>query len=342
MKKEINLHIAFWLVLILVSAISNWKHDFTLLDALVFELLFLPLKLVVVYLNWFYLIPRFLLREKYVPFSIVLVLLIVLLAICQRIFNLLLGYPYFFSEWIDLDHVHILKFNFIIRNSLLIALPVLLTTLWKVFLEWKEKKENNNRLEFEKREAQLQFLKSQINPHFLFNTLNNIYSHALEDSQKVPNLLLKLSDFLSFSLYESNTSLIPLEKELGMMRDVIDLEESRFEDRVVVETIVVGNIDNVTVPPLVLLPFVENAFKHGLQDETKKAFIKILLRRVNGQLYFKVENSKVSGFSDYNRKKGIGFRNIRKRLDLLYGRDYTLDIMDGKNKFIVELTIMLP
>ncbi len=341
MRREVYLHIIFWAIITLTFTISQWNYNNTLLSAFVFELLFLPTRLIGVYVNWFYLVPKILYKEKYIEYFVVIVLLILVLAIAQRAFNLLLGYPAFFPNWIDDGHIHILKFTRIMQNALIIASPVAFTTGWRLFADWKEKREKNFRLEKEKREAQLEYLKSQINPHFLFNTLNNIYGHALEESKKVPELLLKLSDFLSFSLYESNAQIIPLEKELSLVNNVVDLEKSRFEDRVSVKFDIMGSIEDISVPPLILLPFVENAFKHGLKDETDKAFIDIQLKASDEQLYFKVENSKVSGFSDHTQKSGLGLKNIRERLDLLYGKQYSLDISKNKEIFIIELLINL-
>jgi len=339
-NKNILHHLLFWLLLMLSFAISEWNYRNTFVDAVIYELLYLPVRILAVYLNWFLLIPMFLYRNKYSQYAVSLILILSVSAILQRIFVLYYGYPKFFPEWVDGQPIQIFVLTRIVQLILIIGTPVAITMGWKLFTDLKQKQEQAKIIEKEKIDSELKYLKSQINPHFLFNTLNNIYGLSLENSAKTPELILKLSDFLSFSLYESNQKLIPLEKEIALMNDFISLEESRFEDRVKVSIDLEGNTFNsVLIPPLILVPFVENAFKHSLKNETEIAAIKINLKADKDTVNLRVENSKpIEPISD-NKKNGLGLMNIKKRLDIVYGDNYMLNISDESNKYAIDLLI---
>ena len=323
-------------------AISEWSYRNTFTDAIVFEILGLPVRLIAVYINWFILIPTFLYLNKYYHYVISLLVLLSILAVIHRIFVLYYGYPIFFPEWLEGQEVHVFKFTRLVQIVLIILLPLAITTGWKLFTDLKEKHRQTKELEKEKTDAELNYLKSQINPHFLFNTLNTIYGLSLKSSKKTPELILKLSDFLSFSLYESSQKLIPIEKEIALMNDFIALEKSRFEDRVKVHIELEGNkLNSIFIPPLILVPFVENAFKHSLKNETEIATINIKLLVRNDQVIFKVENSKPNEFVVMDKKNGLGLANIKKRLDIIYTNNYSLDINDNPRKYYIDLKINL-
>ena len=180
-----------------------------------------------------------------------------------------------------------------------------------------------------------------MNPHFLFNTLNNIYSLALNKSNKTPELILKLSDFLSFSLYESSKKLIPLEKEISLMNDFIALEKSRFEDRLDIHVALPKQIDEIMIPPLIFVPFVENAFKHSLRNETNIANVFIKLSISQNQIVFNVKNSKPKDSYSSDNKHGLGLNNIKKRLEILYKDKYNLETVDKDSEYIINLILQL-
>ena len=341
-KKSIVLHILFWVLLMLSFAISEWNYRNTFFDAMVFELLYLPIRMLVVYVNWFILIPKLLYQNKNYQYVIFLLLLLTISAIFQRAFVLYYGYPKFFPEWVENQPIRVFIFTNIVQLILIIGTSVAITMGWKLFSDLKQKQEQAKMLEKEKTDSELKYLKSQINPHFLFNTLNTIYGLSLENSAKTPNLILKLSDFLSFSLYESNQKMIPLEKEIALMNDFIALEANRFEDRVKVKIEIQGNVlKSVFIPPLILVPFVENAFKHSLKNETEIATINIYLSANEDKVIFKVENSKpIESVSD-NKKNGLGLINIQKRLDIVYGDKYKLNIFEDSSKYTIDLLILI-
>lgn len=322
-------------------AISEWGYRASFLDAVIFELLFLPSRLMAVYINWFLLIPKYLSKNKLIAYVVSLLFLLIVVGIAHRYFVLYWGYPKFFPEWISPD-VPIRPFNLprLIQSILIIISPVAFTTGAKLFINWFKQREETEALKQEKAEAELKFLKSQTNPHFLFNTLNSIYGLALEKSEKTPNLILKLSDILNYTLYESNTDKVALAKELTLISNIIALEKERYEKRVKINFEVNIKNNTIEIPPLILIPFVENAFKHGLKNEAKMGFIDIHLQADTEALHFVIKNSFSNAENNNNPENGgLGLKNVSRRLDLIYGQDKTLLIHKSDNVFMVELSI---
>ena len=208
--------------------------------------------------------------------------------------------------------------------------------LLRIQLAGKEREKN---LVKEKLETELKFLRNQINPHFLFNTLNNIYGLARKKSDHTAEIVMKLSKLLRFMLYETGKSSIPVCDEIKMLDDYLELEKIRYNKRLSVTFN--KEVDNGTYPvaPLLLLPFVENAFKHGVSESRMDAFVYIDLRLQQGVLTFLVENSKENG-NGSAITDNIGLSNVRRQLELMY-KEYKLDVQDQQNRFKVHLTINL-
>jgi LytS/YehU family sensor histidine kinase len=186
--------------------------------------------------------------------------------------------------------------------------------------------------------TELDFLKSQIQPHFFFNTLNNLYALTLEKSDVAPSVVLKLSDIMQYVLYEVKESEIRLYDEIKYIQNYIDLERLRYGDRVDSSTEIIGEISDVNVPPLLFLPFIENCFKHGVKDNDKVE-VTISFENVrNNTLIFKVVNS-FDQLPDADLKQGIGIQNVKRRLELLFKDDYDLNIIIDKNEYRVVLKI---
>ncbi|GAB5398469.1 MAG: hypothetical protein Aureis2KO_00540 [Aureisphaera sp.] len=237
-------------------------------------------------------------------------------------------------------HIHVFKLTRIVQNMLIISFPAAIATGWKLLIDWNRKQKETQELEIEKKETELKYLKSQVNPHFLFNNLNNIYSLSLERSEKVSDLILKLSEFLSFSLYETSNKTIPIKKEIDLILNFIELQTDRFADRVEVLVDIQEPENFLEIPPVLLIPFVENAFKHSLKNETGKAFINIRLSENNNTLSLEVENSQPENIQEASENKGgIGLVNIKRRLELLYGEKHSLRINETSNTFRVRLEL---
>lgn len=337
--KYIFYHLLFWVLFTIAYAVSEWGHQQPLQESFTYHLLLLPGRLITVYMNWFILIPLFLYKNKRSYYLISLLGLLSLAAIAHRYFVMTWGYPTYFPAWAALGHGdHILKPSRLIQHALAFFFPVVITTLFRIFKDWYDQRNAAEELKKEKVEAELKFLKSQTNPHFLFNTLNSIYGLALEKSPKTPNLILKLSDILSYTLYESDTERIALRKELDLIENIIELEKERFGLRLNIEFKVEGNLDLIKIPPLILVPFVENAFKHGIKNEVNKGWIRILVEASEKELYFSVENS-VPTAEQQQTEGGLGLKNIARRLELIYGDDQKLYIERRNDSFLVNLSI---
>lgn len=201
-------------------------------------------------------------------------------------------------------------------------------------------KETAQQLRIEKQEAELNFLKSQTNPHFLFNTLNNIYSLARDKSDLAPESIMRLSKILRYMLYETSGSYIAIEQELKIMTDYLELEKLRYDDSLHVNFNY--NIEDMkqALPPLLLIPLVENAFKHGVSETRNLPFVDIHLSVQKRYLSFIVKNSVESYNPDAGVKENIGISNLRRQLELLYS-DYSLNLISGPTEFAAHLKINL-
>ncbi|HSF44542.1 MAG TPA: histidine kinase, partial [Chitinophagaceae bacterium] len=178
-----------------------------------------------------------------------------------------------------------------------------------------------------------------VHPHFLFNTLNNIYSFSLERSPKTPQLILKLSSILSYMLYDCRASLVPLDKEIEIMKNYIDLEKERYGNRIEISQQITGDINSRKIAPLLMMPFLENAFKHGTSEDLEKPWLSIDIEVRQNTLWCKIVNSK----SDFPKQgtKGIGIENVKKRLALLYPGTHELVMQDEGDFYAVALSLKL-
>lgn len=187
--------------------------------------------------------------------------------------------------------------------------------------------------------AELQLLKAQVHPHFLFNTLNNIYSFSLESSPKTPGLILKLSSLLSYMLYDCKADEVLLEKEIEIMKNYIDLEKERYGNKIEISWDVDGDVKDKYISPLLLLPFLENAFKHGTSEQLEKPWLSVDISVSETMLKCKIANSKNEDAPASNH--GIGIQNVKKRLAFIYPGKHELKMNDEGNFFVVSLAIEL-
>ena len=201
-------------------------------------------------------------------------------------------------------------------------------------------KQASQQLRIEKQAAELNYLRSQTNPHFLFNTLNNIYSLARDKSDMAPESILRLSKILRFMLYETGGDYISIEQELKIIDDYIALEKLRYDESLRVNF--KNDIEDMrqALPPLLLIPLVENAFKHGVSETRDQPFVDIYLSVNNRQLKFVVKNSSEEFSAERNVKESIGLTNLRRQLELLY-TDYDLSVQQGSSIFTATLKINL-
>ena len=333
--KILILHASFWCVYFSffyyqISFSKNGKErDFLeLLGDAGFQVLSM---MFIAYLNYFYFLPRFLknknlgryLLEFTLPFSATIFLIIQ----CKRF--LLDGYTYKF------DYIYSTRFSVQVTLSTLFI--VIFVGMLKFAEDWFELEAKKKEIENEKLNAELRFLKAQINPHFLFNTLNNLYYLAFTNSPNTTEVIAMLSQMMRYMIYDSNHESVPLSKEIEYMENYISLEKLRLNGDIPIEFDIQGNVEGVQIVPLILITFLENAFKHGVSTNSNEAFIKVKLVLDENGCHYTVENSKLP--TNPNKKSGIGLQNVKRRLELSYPDDYVLTIKDEPDHYYVELKL---
>ncbi|MDF1547295.1 MAG: histidine kinase [Bacteroidales bacterium] len=286
-----------------------------------------------VYTFNYYLIPKILLKnklKKFIAFAFVAIVLFFYIELLLTLFlvvKLLYAKQRLFPEMID---VVMLFFNMFFVVFVAIAI--------KFYKRWSEKDYHEQKVQKEKIEAELQMLKTQINPHFLFNTLNSIYVLAMKKSEQTANVVMKLSDILDYILYKIDAPRIAIFNEIQIIENYIELEKIRFADRVNLSFTSNLKSKDIQIPPMLIIPFVENAFKHGVAKSMEKSWIKIDIDETDRMLAIIVSNSK-SQNQVKSKTGGIGLANVKKRLDLLFNDGYKLDISEKNNRYDVFLSI---
>ena len=224
-------------------------------------------------------------------------------------------------------------------NTVIFLLVFVFSTGIKVINQWLRSEQRNKEIANEKLKAELGFLKAQINPHFLFNTLNNIYALASAQSEHTAAAVMKLSSIMRYVLTEARNDIVPLEKEIQFISHYIELQKMRLTDKTSIDFTVQGDPFGRQIAPLLLLPFVENAFKYGISTRERSP-IGILLEIKKDSLYFSICNQKhPSTMLRVTDNTGIGISNTRRRLDLFYEDRYALNIEDKSSDFSVKLKI---
>jgi len=213
-----------------------------------------------------------------------------------------------------------------------------LSFVLKLSVDWILNERIQRDLENQRLSAELAFLKSQINPHFLFNSLNSIYSLAYQKSDTTPEAILKLSEIMRYMLYECNDNKVDLTKELQYLQNFIDLQKIRFGNKAYIDFKIEGKVTNQKIVPLLLIAFIENAFKHGVANDTLSP-IRLLITLDDVHLHFYIQNKKHNNNRDSSG--GIGLNNVKRRLDLLYPGKYNLDIRDEIDTYTCELSLIL-
>jgi LytS/YehU family sensor histidine kinase len=206
---------------------------------------------------------------------------------------------------------------------------------------WYLKEQRNLQLQKEKSDAQLQLLTAQVHPHFLFNTLNNIFSQTQTESPKGSRMIMGLSDMLRYILYEGAKPVVPLKQEVEMIIEYINLEKIRYGNKLDVHTKISTHLGDVYIAPLLLLPFVENCFKHGTSTMLQNPWINLTIELNDTTLVMKLMNGKATPAEELKRSPGIGIQNVRQRLELLYRGKHNMQITEDEEVFVVDLQVEL-
>ncbi|HEY9047473.1 MAG TPA: histidine kinase [Ohtaekwangia sp.] len=341
---RISRHTIFWIA---CWAFQGFIYGFYYLDgrarnifpiSFVESLIFLPQHIFLSYAIIYYALPRYIFREKYWTGFLLVILLMLITAAMSPLLNYNLIRPFRQSIQFPLKpFTFFYSFMGGLRGSLTVAGFAVAIKLVKT---WYRKKIENEQLEKERVKAELEVLKGQIHPHFMFNTLNSIYSLALKRSDETPEAILKLSQLMRYILTECAKPVVPLSKEVEVLQHYIELEKSRFGDRLDIAVNIRGDLDSATIAPLLLLPFLENSFKHGANEMVEQAWISLDLHVQGGILKFKLINGR-SVDNENPNSIHIGLQNVKKRLQLLYPNGHDLRITEDEDTFVISLTVTL-
>jgi two-component system LytT family sensor kinase len=290
---------------------------------------------ILVYTTNYLLIPLFLHRKRYISFTLIYISLIFLIGVLKIYVNEKLLSPFFHGIDVFSDFRERIYDNII---------PLFLLTstgaAMKLVSDYMQTQRRLAAISQEKAETELKFLKAQINPHFLFNSLNSIYFLIDKQNTEARQTLLQFSDLLRYQLYECNAESITIEKEIAYLKDYVRLQQLRKDSNYVVDMQLNG-INGFQIAPLLLMPFVENAFKHISHYSDRKNFVHLQMKKTNGSFYFMVENSKEEGQRSTEPTGGIGLANVQRRLELLYPDKFKVDLNNKKEIFKVDLELKI-
>jgi sensor histidine kinase YesM len=324
-------HSLFWLLILAFYGVFFGRENSNYFQTFFFVGLLMPVTIGTTYFINYYLVPRYLMKERYGFF--------ILYFTYTMLGSLFLEMMIAMLTFIVMAEVRIKAMSpasmdiFFLLTSLLMV--VFFGVAIKMLLHWRDSKDEYQKLMRDKVETELKFLKVQLNPHFLFNTLNNLYYLSTEKSDNAPRAILQLSEMLDYVMHSSKLVFVPLERELKQVENYIALELLRYEDRVEVITECKGNLNQFEMGPMILITLIENAFKHGVMPTAGKSWIHFSVEERGRRLFISINNSS-SQVKSGNR---IGLENLRSQLDHLYGQNYSLDVHSDENTFSVNLML---
>lgn len=329
-------HMLFWIIVLLIlTIVEGTQHGFFF--TITNELITIFFSVLIVYINLLYLIPNYLTQNRFLTYALLLIVVVLVLTpIKTLIFYFKFAHYPAEQERIQQTQLAFFLFHFLFATG---------STIFKIVTDWFYYLREKQVLETETMQSELRFLKSQINPHFLFNTLNNLYALTLKKSDLAPEIVIKLSEMMRYMLYDCNEKRVLLSKEVAYLQNYLDLEKLRQGNSVKINFTVEGQISEQKIAPLLFIPFLENSFKHGLNSYiTNGGFVNVLLQVDQQTVYFSIENSKPEKvpIADPNRRSGgIGLVNVHRRLNLMYPNHYELKIDNNPKTYIVDLMIEL-
>lgn len=335
------IHISFWLVylsffLYQVSNFRRGRNDFEWGSAIGIGTVQLIFTMAVAYLNYYIFLPRFLnhrkvwryLLEFIIPFAIAITLRILLTR------YLIDGYTYQRKFFYSTFHI--------VETALITLFISLFIAMVRFASDWFELAERKKEMETQKLTAELNFLKAQINPHFLFNTLNNLYYLAYSKSENTTEVIAKLSQMMRYMIYDANHLQVPLKKEIEYMQNYISLERLRLNNQTPISFDVEGPVDQLLIAPFILITFLENAFKHGVSNNDTASWVKVRMHADAQSCVYVVENSKITSVKkESEEKSGIGLQNVRRRLELTYPDRHELLVSEDEKSYRVTLKLQL-
>jgi len=339
------LHLFFWILVYLFFIVFYGRSSRDYGTTIIFVSMLLPLSIATTYFLNYFIIPRYLFTKKYGKFVLFVFYTFVVsiwleMFISLVVFILITNY--------QADQMNPSSFDGLLLMVGLYFIIIIAVVIKLVRRSFQMQKRNTEldkhgfEMELKLKEAELKLLKAQIHPHFLFNTLNNLYGLTLEKSDEAPKLVLQLSEILDYILYRCDEKLVSLDEELANLKNYIEIEKIRYSGKLKLSTGFPEETGNLKIAPLILLPFVENAFKHGVSHFPGVAFVSIKTKIVETNLFFKIENSRNPILKkEESHSNGVGLKNVRKRLDLIYPEKHMLNIDEKEETFSVNLTLQL-
>jgi LytS/YehU family sensor histidine kinase len=326
------IHVLFWFVVLCFYAVFFGRKNSNYSQTLFFISLLMPVVIGTTYWMNYYLIPRYLMKERFVLFSIYVVYSLVISLFLEMIIAM---FTFLFMAGSNMKLMNPASVDmFFLLAALLVV--VFLGMAIKMVLHWRNSKDDYQKLMKEKMEVELRFLKAQLHPHFLFNTLNNLYFLALEKSDQAPRAILALSEILDYVLHHTKNQFVNLEEEWKQVENYIALEFLRYGDRLEINRSIEGVIINKKIAPMMLITLIENSFKHGVAKTSNRAWINIaLIIRENG-IYVRIENNAIKNGI---KSEGVGLKNLQNQIHLLYGELGQLKVSSSETSFLVELAL---
>ncbi|MCK4943228.1 MAG: histidine kinase, partial [Candidatus Aminicenantes bacterium] len=282
-----------------------------------FYFFFLPLPVDI----HFFLLHHFFKRKKYLIYGLLLTSVIILMGFLTNLFNIR----------------YLRAHDTLLKSLLEVSLIIIIVTAIKIVKDGFKQKLQLQEIQARQLQTELQLLGSQVNPHFLFNTLNNLYSLSLDNSDKLPRVIKKLSDLMAYMFESSQDQQVPVMAEKEFVENYLDLEKLRLPTGSDIRFIVEGNLDNRIIAPMLFIPLVENCFKHGAKATTGKFFVHLHLEVSNHKLIFTTSNN--IGPRAQPSNSGMGLKNLRRRLELLYPGIHNLSVNQKKESFQAQLEI---
>jgi two-component system LytT family sensor kinase len=324
--------ILFWTIVLFLFTFREGAFHF---DFFLTQAISVFFYILLIYFNLYYLIPVYLTEKRFWLYCLLLILAVLLLI---PIKILILYLRFSGNEAAQQTILNDQETTFIAAFTITGG-----STIFKIISDWAKHQREKKELEKQTMQSELRFLKSQINPHFLFNTLNNLYALTLKKSEKAPEIVLKLSEMMRYMLYECNEKYVPLSKEVAYMQNYIELEKLRQGKGADMSFEIHGEIRDQKITPLLLIPFIENSFKHGVKNTLQDGFVHITMIVEEQFLQFEVINSKpaLAPKNEHNKSGGIGLVNVQRRLNLIYPDKYELQVNNTPNTYQIILTLTM-
>jgi len=334
-ESNVIYHLVFWLVFyFFLVVISQESHS--LATGMLINLIRIFFYSIAVYINLFILFPNYLAKQKYWHYILFLCIVIMIIVPLES-----------FALYHSISHDHTTLQSFLNKSIhsifILTFFVASSSSIYKIINDWFTHQREKVDLQAQTLKSELKYLKSQVNPHFLFNTLNSLYALTLKKSDLAPEIVLRLSEMMRYMLYECNEKVVPLDKEINYINNYLELEKLRHGDKFEIKFALNGDPSKLRIAPLMFMPFIENSFKHGLNSQIQSGYVHINMNVSNQEATIKVDNSNPPAMPAMKQRRsgGVGLVNIKRRLQLIYPNNHKLDIDNTPNSFHVKLHINL-